>query len=64
MSVGRVYQGSFGMTGHRWRWAIYTLHIRNPDDLPIMGYVDSLDEAKAAFVRTFTALIESGNVKV
>ena len=60
--VGRCYLRAMTGNTHQWSWTTYIgLHItRIVEGVPVAGFADTLDEAKAAFCKSFDVLIAAG----
>jgi hypothetical protein len=62
--VGRIYRSTFAGEV-KYRWSIYINHNAHPaEGVQIMGYEPSLDDAAAAFKRSFEGLIAAGTVRI
>jgi hypothetical protein len=65
IEVGRCYLRPMGYGSQQWLWTIYIgLDVKLIEGAPVAGCAETLDEAKAAFCRSFDRMIAAGAVKL
>ena len=64
--VGRCYLRTMSHNRQQWSWTIYIgIHVKRiVEGVPIAGIANTLDEAKAAFRKSFDRMIAAGVVSL